>query len=128
MEYTVNQEARSARRFGAIGTTHVAGDYALSAGFGSTASVAVTEAPNDQRGKIVITSAGTGQGASPTCTLTFKDGAWPIAPVVIAFMGAGSQPTIPITVTTTTTAAVMTFQGMTPVAAETYTVNYIVMG
>ena len=110
-----------------LSTNHVAGDYALSGGFGTTASVAVTLG-NDSRAVIVITSAGTGQGASPTCTLTFKDGAFPVAPVVLAQMGAGSQPTIPIRCVPTTTAVVMTFQGMTPVAAETYTVNIIIRG
>ena len=115
------------RSIDTLSTPHAAGDYVLSGGFGTTASVAVTRG-NDSRAVIVITSAGTGQGASPTCTLTFKDGAFPVAPVAVAAMAAGSQPTIPIICTSTTTALTMTFQGMTPVAAETYTVNIIVRG
>lgn len=109
------------------GTAHVAGDYALSGGFGTTASVAVATGSNDSRGRITITSAGTGQGANPTCTLTFKDGAWPAAPIAVVCRGGGSQNTIPVDVTTTTTTMVITFRG-TPVAAETYVINYTVEG
>lgn len=109
-------------------TEHVAADYALSAGFGATASVAVTAGSNDSRGRITITSAGAGQAANPTCTLTFKDGAWPNAPFVIVRRSSfGSQPTVNFSWTTTTTTLVMTFVG-TPVAAETYQVDFSVQG
>lgn len=128
MDYAQNPGGLNVKRsIDTLSTPHAAGDYALSGGFGTTASVAVTLG-NDSRAVIVITSAGTGQGASPTCTLTFKDGAFPVAPVVLAQMGAGSQPTIPIRCVPTPTGVVMTFQGMTPVAAETYTVNIIIRG
>lgn len=107
---------------------HVAGDYALSAGFGSTASVAVTTGSNDRRGRITITSAGTGQGASPTCTLTFKEGAFEVAPfAMVKRSSLGSQPTIEVSWTTTTTTLVMTFVG-TPVAAETYAIDFTITG
>lgn len=108
-------------------TAHVAGDYALSAGFGSTASISsVATGSTDQRFKITITSAGTGQGASPTCTLTFKE-PWAVAPFVVASRSAGDQATIQFTAVATTTTVTLTFTG-TPVAAETYTVTGLVIG
>lgn len=111
-----------------MATQHVAGDWALSAGFGATATIAITLADsNDRRGKVTITSAGAGQAANPTATLTFKDGAWEQAPVAIAVRGGGSQRTVPVDVTTTTTTMVITFLG-TPVAAETYVINYHLIG
>ena len=109
-------------------TETVAGDYVLSAGFGSTASVAVASGSNDRRGRITITSAGTGQGASPTCTFTFKDGPWEVAPfAMVKRSSLGSQSTIEVSWTTTTTTLVLTFVG-TPVAADTYAIDYLVTG
>lgn len=109
-------------------TSHVAGDYALHANWGTTASIAVTALPNDSRGQVVVTSAGTAQGANPTIILTFKDGPYPVAPVAVCQRGAGSQlDDVDLTVTCTTTAMTITFRG-TPVDAETYTINYIVQG
>jgi len=109
-------------------TVHVAGDYALHANWGTTASIAVTARPNDSRGQVVVTSAGTGQGANPTIILTFKDGAYPFAPVAVCQRGAGAQlDDVDLTVTCSTTAMTITFRG-TPVADETYTINYIVQG
>ena len=111
------------------GTNHATNgsDWALSAGFGSTASVAVVSGSNDQRGRITITSAGTGQGANPTATLTFKDGTWGTAPYAIVCRGGGNQLSVPVSVSCTATTLVITFVG-TPVAAETYTIDYLVEG
>lgn len=104
---------------------HAATDWALSAGMGSTASIAITQATsNDQRGRVTITSAGTGQGANPTATLTFKR-PFANAPVIVSTRGGGSQPTIAMTPTTiSTTSVVFTLNG-TPVAAETYVFDYV---
>jgi hypothetical protein len=46
---------------------------ALSAGFGTTASVAMDAAATDGAGKAVVTSSGTGQAARPTLTITFVE-------------------------------------------------------
>jgi hypothetical protein len=101
-------------------------DFALSAGFGTTASLTVAAGSTDQRGQIVITSSGTGQGANPTCTLTFRDGQWARTPfAVVCRGGTGSQPTVPFNADVTAAALTLTFQG-TPVAAQTYTVNWYV--
>ncbi len=103
------------------GTEHEAGDYSLAeGGFGTTASVALVDTPNDLRGIIDVTSAGTGQGANPTVVLTFADGAFAAAPIVIASRGdlSGAPGEWRITAQTTTSVT-FTFNG-TPVAAETY--------
>lgn len=110
---------------GADAPALVAGDFALSAGYGTTASVAVAAGSKDHKGKITITSAGTGQGANPTCTLTFKE-AFAVAPIVALARGneAGDdQPLIPFTVRATTTQLILTFIG-TPVAADTHTLYW----
>lgn len=109
------------------GTSLVAGDFALSGGFGNTASVAVKTGSKDTRFGIVVTSAGTGQGASPTITLTFKDGTFTSVPFAVVSRGAGDQPTVPLLAIATATTLVITFLG-TPVAAETYTIFGIVLG
>lgn len=114
------------KRIGSVGSLVVAGDFALSAGFGSTASVSVTAGSTDMAGKATVTSAGTGQGANPTCTLTFKDGAFPQAPFAVACRTGGSQLTVPVTVTTTTTTMVITIIG-TPSAAETFGISWAVI-
>lgn len=115
----------SKRRLGSNeGTACVVGDFALSAGWGTTASLTVAPGSNDSRGSITITSAGTGQGANPTVTLTFHDGAWPTnLPFGWACMAGGTGTQAVITVTSTTTTLVLTYVG-TPVAASTYTITY----
>lgn len=115
------------RVFADQGTPLVAGDWALSGGFGTTASVAVTAGSKDTKFQITVTSSGSGQGANPTATLTFKDGTYTNAPVAVVCRGGGSQNTVPLFCTTTATTLVITFEG-TPSAAETYVINGIVLG
>lgn len=117
------------------GKTLAATDFALSAGFGSTASIALASdrTNTDSSFQATITCGGTGQGANPTCTLTFADGAWTtpqgasLAPVAITTRGGGSQPTIQFQADCTTTTCVLTFMG-TASGTETYTVNVVVLG
>jgi hypothetical protein len=109
------------------GTAHTAPDYALSGGWGTTASVAIVDA-KDRRGIIDVTSLGTGQAANPTVILTFSDGAYGTAPVVVATRGdalatAGQWRVTAQTATTVT----FTFFG-TPVAAEVYGLHFVVVG
>lgn len=108
------------------GTTPVAGDFALSAGWGSTASVGSISG-NDNRLRFTVTSAGTGQGANPTITFTFKDKTWTAAPFAIVSRNGGSQATVVQDWTTTATTFVITWRG-TPVAAETFTFEVQVTG
>lgn len=110
------------------GTAIVAGDFTLSAGFGATRSIsAVTTGTRDMRGQFQVTAAGAGLAANPTITLTFKDGAFPAAPFAMVLRNGGSQPLVQTTWSTTATTLVITFVG-TPVAAEVYGYNYMVMG
>lgn len=106
-----------------------AANFALSAGFGTTATVStVTTGSTDSMFQIIITSAGTGQGANPTCTLTFADGAYrdangaAVTPLALVLRNGGDQVTVIPTWTATSTTLVLTFPG-TPVAAQTYTIG-----
>lgn len=110
------------------GTSHVAGDYALSAGWGNTATVS-TVAARDSGGRVSITCNGSGIAANPTVTLTFKDGAWAVAPAISASRGDLNAPTTGFWALTTasTSAPVWTFVG-TPVAGTIYVLDYTVVG
>ena len=62
------------------GTVLVAGDFALGAGWGSTASIAFGGASAyDTHGYFAVTAGGAGIAANPNVVLTFKDGAFPQA-------------------------------------------------
>jgi hypothetical protein len=110
------------------GKALVAGDFALSAGFGTTASIAVAAGSTASRGEATITSSGTGQGANPTCTLTFPDGAFPAAPFAVVSRAGGSQRTVPMEVTTRNAGSLVLSLLGTPVAAETYKFTWGVIG
>lgn len=77
-------------RLGSRGAEPVAGDFVLSAGWGTTASVAITPNSRENNCRITITSSGTGQGANPTVTFTFPGGAWPYAPRAFVWRNGGS--------------------------------------
>lgn len=97
-----------------ISTPHAAGDYVASAGFGTTAAVTVTAGSNDSGGEFTVTCGGTGHGASPTVTLTLKDGPYPTGANVRATCSRSGtdQPTVQFQVTTaSTTTLVFTFMG-----------------
>jgi hypothetical protein len=117
-----------APRVEGTGTAHVAGDYALSAGWGNTASVSAVAA-RDTGGRVTVTCNGSGIGANPTVTLTFKDGTWTTIPAIVVSRGDATAPTTGFWALTTpsATAPVFTFVG-TPVAGSTYTFDFVVMG
>lgn len=62
------------------GATLVAGDLALSAGWGSTAAVSGF-AGTDAGFRFTVTPNGTGIAANPTITVTFHDGTWTTVPI-----------------------------------------------
>lgn len=108
-------------------TAHVAGDYAASAGFGTSPTITPASNSTDSRGRVSIT-ADTTTAANPTLTLTFQDGAWPSAPFVTCSRGDTESTAGEWRVTsTTTTTAVFTFVG-TPTATETYILDFAVIG
>lgn len=105
----------------------VAGDVALGAGWGGTATVAVTTGSTDQRGQLVVTaSATTPAQATSTVTLTFAQ-AWEAAPFAFVVEAANTQVATGenvIDIVTTTTTLVFK-HGVLPVAAKVYTFNYL---
>lgn len=103
-------------------------DFAISAGWGNTATIGSIRG-KDQFHEFIVTSAGAGQGASPTVTLTYRDGTWTTAPIVkVTRQEFANQATVTFTVTTQgATTYVLTFNG-TPVAGETYKVSVFIGG
>ena len=117
----------TARVSGVNGTAHVAGDYALSAGWGTTATVSAVSA-KDAGGRVTISCSGTGQTANPTVTLTWKDGTWTTVPAVVASRGDLVVPSGPfLNSTPGATTVVFTFNG-TPVAGNSYILDFVAMG
>lgn len=106
------------------GATLGVGLVALSAGWGSTATVTALSGRSGAFG-FTVNSTGVGQGLNPTITVTFPD-----AYTLTTFCQAqhsGSQPLIPDTWTTSSTQVIITFNG-TPVAAQSMLYQVICMG
>jgi hypothetical protein len=118
-------------RIGATGgTLVVTGDFSLSAGWGTTASVtSVRTGSRDTRGGIVIQSAGTGQTANPTVTFTYKDGTYTTTPfVIVCPLGNYTVPTTGDFWYVTPSAASCSFIfGGTPVATRNYGLLYMIL-
>jgi hypothetical protein len=110
------------KRYTVNGATNIAlTDFALSAGWGTTASIAITNASSkDAAATVTVTSAGTGQAANPTITFTFHDGAWAVIPACLLIQNGGNDIFGDITgVTTSGTVLAGTWNG-TPTATKTY--------
>lgn len=116
------------KRLIGAGTAHAPGDYALSAGWGNTATVS-SVAARDTGGRVSITCNGAGIAANPTVTLTYKDGAWGVAPTCVPQRADINAPSAAQFVPTsdTLTTFVLTFLG-TPVAGTVYTFSFGVLG
>jgi len=123
-----------AQRYKTSGTALATSDFVLSAGWG-TSPVLTVVGGNDQCASITIQAKAT-VGANPTVTLTFKNGTWTNAPIVVcgrtelsaatgAPAAAVSNEWVPTTVSATQ--VVFTFNG-TPVANSTYGLSFICMG
>lgn len=125
-----NSSTDAGRLDGSIGTAVAAGDFALGAGWGSTASLAVQAGSNDQRGVVTVTSGGTGQAqATASVTLTFKDGAYASRPVALVNLQDNTQAvtdTQPTDVDATTTTLTWKHTVL-PVDTKTYTFAYLVI-
>jgi len=118
-----NSTADGGRLNASLGTALATTDFALGAGWGSTAAV-TSVTGTDQAYKLVITSGGTGQAqATATVTHTFKDLAFTATPVPMVTLGnstsAAADPQ-PTGVAATTTTLAFT-SGVLPVAAKVYT-------
>lgn len=109
------------------GTGLANGDFAISAGWGTTASVSLASG-SDTSGTIAITSSGTGQTANPTVTFTFKDGAYSGFLTFVPVRYDSSAPTTGfwgVQAQTTTTVTFIFFG--TPVAGNTYALRWHAM-
>lgn len=110
-------------------TNVVTGDFAISAGWGSTGSKSAISG-KDQNGTITVTPSGSGIAANPTVTLTFHDGAWSNGtPIVVATRCDIQTPTTGWWAVTSVSAtqAVFTFVG-TPSTGLAYILNWNAMG
>lgn len=119
------------RRFITAGqaTAHTGAEWALSAGWGQTASI-TSILGNDLRGYIKITAGSTSFSANPIATLTFKDGTYAsIAPKYVVCRGsAGNQLTVPaLSAAPNLTAWNFLFAG-TPVSGEFYEFLWVALG
>ena len=113
---------QTASRFSvATGTALIDGDFALSAGWGSTRINGSTTG-FDQAFQTTVTAQGTGILPSPTITLTFKDGTWGSAPICESKMNGGTGAITPLTDAPTAGTDVITFTS-TPVAGKTYIIT-----
>ena len=116
------------------GTALTAAAFALSAGFGSTASLALTSGSTDTRGQIAITCGGSNIAVNPTVTLTFVDGLWSAAPFGVISEGGTTKTNdvvqypqgLPFRLSTTASTMVLTFTG-TPISGEVYTVWWLLV-
>jgi len=107
------------------GTALGSGDFALSAGWGTGATVTGVTG-TDQGWQMTVTAAGT-PAANPSVTLTFKDGTWTNAPICVSKMVGGTGGVTQLTEAPAATTNTLTFQG-TPVAASTYILASVCMG
>lgn len=129
-----NSNTMQAKRFIGTGTLHTTTDYLLSAGWG-TVPVKGAVSGTDIAGTISVTAGGAGIAANPTITINFRDGTWGAAgwgsnsPICVVSRAENSAPTTAYFATTSTTlsTAVVTFFGL-PVAANSYTLDYVCMG
>ncbi len=109
------------------GTTLVSGDFAISAGWGSTATVTPVGG-TDSAAIVNVASSGTGQSTSPTVTLTFHDGTWTNTPIVVVSRGDNAAPAAQWIINSSSATSVqLIFQG-TPVAGTTYQFSFICIG
>lgn len=70
------------KRLRSYGQTLVAGDFALGAGWGATAAITAVQG-SDTAFFIRVTAGGAGLAVNATITLTFKDGTYPVAPIIV---------------------------------------------
>lgn len=125
----------SVARIGAHGGTVLAtSDYVLSAGWGTTPTFTAVRG-TDQAATFTVQAKAT-VGANPTITLTFKNGTWTNAPIIVCgrteLVAATGAPAAAVSnewviTSVTATQAVFTFNG-TPVANSIYGCSFICMG
>jgi hypothetical protein len=111
-----------------VGTALATSDFALGGNWGTSPSVSAVTGI-DLRFRVTVASGSGAPGASPTLTLTLKDGAFRAAPRAVVSRGDTSAPTTGVwaVTSTTTTTVVLTFIG-TPAASTNYIADVMVAG
>ena len=109
-----------------LGTPLTMSNFALSSGWGSSATLSGVSG-TDQTFSVTVNANGT-TSSGPTVTLTFADGMWSTAPNYVCTLNytTASTPGLPF-VTPSTTNLVIQFNG-TPTSAKAYTFSCIGMG
>lgn len=118
------------RSFLGGGTPLTATDTALAlgAGWGGTASYAIAAGSFDTLGSVTVTaSATTPAQATATITLTFVTGAFRTAPKGYAARNGGTGSALITAIVATTTTTLVLTASIIPVAAATYTFDWIVI-
>lgn len=117
----------------AAGRDLVAGDVVIGAGFGTTATAEIAAGSNDCRGRISITSNGTGQAqATATVAVTFERPYDDIPVVVVARdhtdEGTDAAATVEVHVNAVTKTGFTLISNTLPVAGQETGFSYIVVG
>lgn len=126
-DVTVHGDVHQDRIYADDDTALTTTDYAISAGWGGTATKGITSGSRDTRGTLTVTANGSGLGTNPTITITFKDGAYAAAPFAIVVQSGGTGTKEIPTYTTTSTTLTIT-RATTPVAGSTYIYSWQVIG
>lgn len=121
------------RVFSTISTPVAASDFALSAGWGNTATKNVSTLSKDSCGELAILCQGSGIAANPDVTLTFKDGTWNEIPFVQVTPSTNASVTNGSWVVGNVTATTVVFRWFSPTSTlptsgQTYTFQYMCMG
>jgi hypothetical protein len=111
------------RPFAQLGSAVVAGDFALSAGWGSTASIASVRG-EDALAQVTVTANGSGIAVNPSITFTYHDGSFINGIALVSRCDANSPQIGNVWVATAfnSTSVQIFFLG-TPVAGNTYCAN-----
>jgi hypothetical protein len=112
----------TARRFSVDNASTLAsGAFILGAGWGSTASIAITNATSkDSAYTVTITTGGTGIAANPTLQITFADGTWTTVPVCSEIQSGGNDIFADTTVTARSATSYTYQYNGTPTTGKTY--------
>lgn len=110
----------------AQGSALIAGDFAISASWGSTASIASVSG-TDAAGSITILTGGTGIAANPSITLTFHDGTWTNPPIVVCSRGDVQTAGHVAAVSVSATQVIFTVN-TTPNSGQNYPIYFICIG
>lgn len=111
------------------GTQHLASDWILGPGWGSTASIN-PQVANDQAGEIIVVPGGAGIARNPTLRLVFRDGLWERKPVNVLY--TRTDLAVPKTakwgLMLSDDAGLAFFFAGLPVKNQNYQLNYLVFG